>query len=185
MTGFPPDAIARAALLLAILPAALPGASRVVLFDEIVKIPRSQWRGLTVNLQQRPATVEVEHLVVSGGSGVRVVLMSRHDVERFRQGRSHRVLAATRYLREATLRHLITRPGEYMVLLDNRIEGRGGAMVQLKVTLAYSPQHASFEPGTLSPGRRRTVVVVSLVGFAVIGCWSGWKLWNARRRSSL
>ena len=160
-------------------------AERVVLFDELVRIPRSQWRGLTpVVLRQRPAIVEVDYTVMSGGAEVRAVVMTRQEVARFRDGHSPRAVAATQPSREGKLRHLITRPGDYVVLLDNRTEQRGGAAVQLKVGLAYHPQHVSFTPGRLPEPRRRIVIAVSLLGFAVVGGWSGWKLWGAtvRRR---
>jgi hypothetical protein len=95
-------------------------------------------------------------------------------------------LYATERGREGKLRYLVTRPGEYMVLLDNRQERRSGAAVQLKIGLTYDAGRLSFEPGRLPEQRRRLVVMVSLFGFAVIGGWSGWRLWAAvvRRRGA-
>jgi hypothetical protein len=159
-------------------------ADRVTLFEEMVKLPSSQWRALTVTLKQRPATVEVDYTVVRGNPGVRAILMSRIEVERFREGKSPRVLSTTSANRDGKLRYLVTRPGDYVVLLDNRQERRGGSTVQLKIGLAYDREHVSFEPGRLPDGRRRVVVAVSLLGFVLVGGWSGWRLWGAtvRRR---
>jgi hypothetical protein len=154
-------------------------ARRVLLFDEIVKVPRSQWRALTVSLKQRPARVEVEQQVLDTGAQVRVLLMTRADVDRFREGQSHRVLASTPYGRKGMLRHLVTRPGDYMVLLDNTSDSRSPAVVGLKVGLVYEPEHVSFDPRVLAPARRRAVVAVSLLGFALIAAWSGWRLWKS------
>src|SRR5688500_15190424 len=97
-------------LLLALTASAIAQpAQRVVLFDELVRIPRSQWRGLTpVVLRQRPAIVEVDYTVVSGGAEVRAVVMTRQEVARFRDGHSPRAVAATQPSREGKLRHLIT-----------------------------------------------------------------------------
>jgi hypothetical protein len=95
-------------------------------------------------------------------------------------------LAATEAGRTGRVRYLVTRPGDYVLLLDNRSQersqSRGGAAVQLNVRLAFDPKYVSFEPGQLPPGQRQVVVAVSLLGFAAIGGWSGWKLWNATRR---
>jgi hypothetical protein len=163
-------------------------SGRVVLFDEIVRIERAQWRVVSssVMLKHRPGTVEVDYTVVRGNPGVRAMLMTRQDVDRYRNGKSSRVLAATEPNRGGKVRFLVTRPGDYMVLLDNRQEGRGAALVQLRVGLAFDREHVSFEPGRLPDGRRRLVVAVSLLGFAVVGGWSGWRLWMAtvRRRRS-
>src|SRR5262245_40496781 len=64
----------------------LAAAESVTLFDDVIKVPRSQWRAIRLDLQQRPATIEVAHEVLRGRSAVRVVLMTSEDVERFSKG---------------------------------------------------------------------------------------------------
>lgn len=154
--------------------------SRVPLFDDTIRVPRSQWRAITVNLRQRPATIEVKFKVTSGRSGVRVVLMTKDDVQRFREGLSHRVLAQSAFQSEGTFRHLVAHPGQYQVLLDNRLEGRGPAEVRLDVALLFH-EYTSFEPRTLPDAARRNVVAVSLLLFALAGGWSGWRVWRGFR----
>ena len=149
----------------------------LTLFDGTIRVPRSQWRAINVNLQQRPATIEVKYKVTSGRSGVRVVLMTRDDVRRFSEGLSHRALAQTPFQPEGTFRHMVANPGEYQVLIDNRLEGRGPAEVHLAVSLLFH-EFTSFEPRTLPKAFRRQVVVISLLMFAVVAGWSGWRVWR-------
>jgi hypothetical protein len=151
--------------------------SAVPLYDDTVRVPRSQWRAVSVSLQQRPATIVVNYKVTAGKSGVRVVLMTREDVRRFRDGLSHRVLAQSAFLSEGSFRHMVTRPGEYQVLLDNRLEGRGPAEVRLSVSLLFH-EYTSFEPRTLPERTKRQVVVLSLLLFTAAGGCSGWLVWR-------
>jgi hypothetical protein len=154
--------------------------SAVSLFDGTIRVPRSQWRAISVNLRQRPATIQVTYKVTSGKSGVRVVLMTREDVRRFREGLSHRVLAQSPFQSDGAFRHMLATPGEYRVLLDNRLEGRGPAEVQLKISLLFH-EYTSFEPRTLPRELRLQVVAVSLLLFAIAGGWSGWRVWRGFR----
>jgi hypothetical protein len=154
--------------------------STLTLFDDVIRVPRSQWRAINVNLQQRPATIQVKYKVTSGRSGVRVVIMTRDDVRRFQEGLSHRVLAQSPFQAEGNFRHLVANPGEYQVLLDNRLEGRGPAEVRLAISLLFH-EFTSFEPRTLPDEVRRQVVAVSLLLFAVVAGWSGWRVWHGFR----
>jgi len=157
--------------------AAAPGA--LTLFDEIVRLPRSQWRAVHVSLRQRPATVHCQFEVVRGTSPVRVILMSREEVENFRTGKPYRVLGVTGDERKGELRQMINRPGDYMVMVENS-SARAAAYVQMHVDVEFN-QYSSFVPGTVPPARRIVVVAVSLTLFGLVSLWSGWRLWAARR----
>jgi len=153
---------------------------RTELLNETIQVPRSQWRALKVELKQRPATVEVDFKVLSGRSGVRVVFMTNDDAERFEKGESHDVLAQTGYEKQGTFRYLIGNPGEYRILLDNRLEGRDPAETQVKITLLYD-EYTSFAPKLLEPGKRRLVTGLSLAGFALVSIVVGRKLLRVLR----
>ncbi|MEP7367625.1 MAG: hypothetical protein ABI972_30570 [Acidobacteriota bacterium] len=155
-------------------------SERVTLFDDVIKVPRSQWRAIRLDLQQRPATIEVSHEVLLGKSAVRVVLMTSEDVERFSKGQSHRVLAASPFTEEGNFRFSVTTPGNYQVLLDNRLEGRGASEVHVKISVAFNDK-LSFAPRELSGATRRQVVFWSLSGFAAICTLCGWALISAAR----
>ena len=165
------------ALLLLLLAAA---GETVVLFDDVIKVPRSQWRAIRLDLQQRPATIEVTHEVLKGRSAVRVVLMTSEDVERFSKGQSHRVLAASSFTEKGNFRYSVSIPGHYQVLLDNRLEGRGASEVKVKIAVAFD-ERLTFTPRELPAETRQRVVFWSLSGFAAICVVSGWALVSAAR----
>jgi len=158
----------------------LAAAERITLFDDVIKVPRSQWRAIRLDLNQRPASIEVSHEVVSGRSAVRVVLMTSEDVERYSRGQSHRVLAASSFTEKGSFRYSVSLPGDYQVLLDNRLEGRGVAEVKVKVAVAFD-ERLSFTPRELPPETRRRVALWSLSGFAAICTLCGWALLSAVR----
>jgi len=165
------------AFLLIFLAAAV---ERTTLFDGDITIPRSQWRSIRLDLRQRAATIEVAHNVARGESAVRVVLMTSEDVDRFSRGESHRVLAASPFSRTASFRYAVTTPGQYQVLLDNRLEGRGSSTVHVKVGVAFDDR-LSFAPRELPAETRRRVVFWSLSGFAAVCGISAWLLVSAAR----
>jgi hypothetical protein len=158
---------------LALVLAAITGRTEIL--NETMPIPHSQWRAMKVELRDRPATVEVEFRVTQGRSGVRVVFMTADDLKRFEKGERHEVLAQTEYAEKGSFRYLVGNPGDYRILLDNRLEGRDPAEVAVKVSLAYH-EYSSFAPRTLPPGKRRAVVGLSLALFALAALWIGRKL---------
>ncbi len=165
-------------ILLALLLVTAPG--RVLLMHDVYSVPRDDWRYVEVRLKQQAATVDCDFRVLSGGSGVRVALVSRSDLERFRRGRSHDVLATTNFQRAGRLRFRTPGPGDYALVVDNRMEGRGPARVDLSLSLDFArpaPQ-ASHE---LPPSRRWTVVALSVLVFLSISVWAGRKLMAAFR----
>lgn len=172
-----PDPAAMIPLLLLLAAAPL---ERATLFEGEVSIPRSQWRAIRLDLNQRPATIEVSHESVRGRSAVRVVLMTSADVERFSQGRSHRVLASSPFSSRGNFRYAVTRPGHYQVLFDNRLEGRGPAVVKVKVDVVFD-NRLSFTPRELPEADRHRVVFWSLSGLLLVCAACGWPLLTAVR----
>lgn len=146
------------------------------LFDQAVTVSRAQTRGMRLEVNEIPATLEVAHEVRSGKSGVRVVLLDKDAYERFERGKAHEALAATGYRAKGQFRHYLTAKGEYRVLIDNTLEGRTPAEVHIRITL--TPQAA---PRTLPAAKRRAAVFWSLFGFCAVGGLSGWKLVSAVR----
>jgi len=146
---------------------------RVLLVDEVVEVPASGWRTVEVALKQRPAIIDCRFTVVRGRSGVRLALLRREDAGRFRGGQPHRVLLSTAFESRGGFRYA-PGLGDYSLLIDNRMEGRGPAAVRLEVTLVF-PRGGEPLVRELSTGRRAVVIVVSLTVFAVI-------VWFAARR---
>jgi len=156
---------------------ALAAAPRVLpLLDETVTVPAADWKAFGIPLRQRPARIECGFSVQSGGSGVRVVLSERAELERMEAGRGYRALAATAYQRSGGFTYWAP-AGDYVVAVDNRMEGRGPAEVRLQVTLVYEGGGAL--PRTLSSERRAVVVGLSVLFFGAVALFAGSRLWRA------
>ncbi len=148
-------------------------AERVVLVDEVVRVPPGGWRAVDLALKQRPAIIECKFTVADGRSGVRVALLRREDVGRFRSGQAHRVILSSGFERAGRFRYA-PGLGQYALLIDNRLEGRGPAQVRLEVVLEFGSA-AEAAVRELSPGRRLTVIAITLVVFSGL-------VWFAARR---
>jgi hypothetical protein len=163
-------------MILALLLALTAAPGHFVLLDEIVAVPAAGWRAFGIPLPQRPARIECDFSVQRGGSGVRVALLRREEFDRMSRDQGHRELAATAYQRSGGFTYAAP-PGDYVLVVDNRMEGRGPARVRLRVSLAFGA--AGAEPRTLSARRRAVVIAVSVLVFAVIALFAGSKLRRA------
>jgi hypothetical protein len=147
----------------------------MLLSDEIHTIPASDWRYVEVALRQQTATVDCAFKVLTPGSGVRLLLVTVPELNRFRHGQSHDVLATTNFEREGRLRYTVRDRGDFAVVVDNRMEGRGPARVSLRIELEFSGGSA-VQARTLSPRRRHTVIAISLAVFLITAVWAGRRL---------
>jgi hypothetical protein len=148
----------------------------VSLMEDTVEVPAAGWRTFDLEFRQRPAILDCRFSVHSEGAGVRVALVRRGDLDRLRDGRGHRILAATGFEREGRLRAALP-PGDYSLLVDNRLEGRGPAEVWVKATVVFPP--GAPEARVLSPERRAVVVATSLLLFLLVVLFAGRKLRRA------
>ena len=165
------------ALLLAL--AAMQGGGRLGLVDETVSVPPGEWREIGFTLRQRGAEADCRFEVVSGRSGVRVILMRRSEIERLRARLPHKVLVSTGYDREGAFRFPLD-TGDYGVVIDNQLEGREAAEVRLAIALSFIPPPGHAQE--LSSRRKGVVVAISLGTFAIIVLYAGWKLRGALLR---
>jgi len=160
-------------MILALLLALAAAPDRLVLMDETVQVPAAQWRAFDLELRQKPALVTCNFAVVHGGSGVRMALLRRDDLDRLRAGERHRELAATEYERAASLRYPVS-GGVYSLVLDNRLEGREPAAVHLRIALVFAD--GMPEAIELAPGRKAVVIALSILFFAAVLYFAGRKL---------
>jgi hypothetical protein len=142
------------------------GAGRLVVMDETVQVPPRQWEAFNLELKQQPAIIECGYSTEGGRAGVRLSLMHRADMERFRSGVRHRVLAATEFQQSGRVRYGPASPGEYSVVLDNRLEGRGAARVHLTVSLVFPGGEPTARE--LPVARRWAVISLTLLYAAAV-----------------
>jgi hypothetical protein len=158
----------------------LAASSKVELTDEVYQIPRNEWWWVEVNLRQKPAEVSATYEVKSGSRKVRVALMTRDDLERLNNDLPHGVLAVSEPGKSGRLAYRVRRRGDYVLLVDNRVDGSQPAAVHLRIALDFAEPAAS-DITQISPNRQLAVILMSFAFFAGIVTYSARKLWRARR----
>ena len=159
----------------------LAGSTSVELVDEVYQIPAAEWKYVEINLRQRPAVVFASFNVPSGPGQVRLALMTRADLEHFRNSLAHGVLALTAVARSGTLSFRVREPSDYVLVLDNRADTAHAAGVHLRVSLDFG-QPAGPVITWITPRRQLTVIVLSFVFFFTVVTYSARKLLRIARR---
>ena len=84
-------------------------------------------------------------------------------------GRSFQPLYSTGFQSSTRFRYDIDQPGEYVLLLDNRLEGRGPTPVKVRIEL-WNP--GAVQARTVPKERQRIVIGLSLLFFAAVVAFS-------------
>ena len=138
-------------------------------------MPRSRARGIRVKVE-RPTYVHGTYKTVNDGAQVRAAFMTMADVQAYQDGQAHDMLAVTEYASVGEFRLLVMRPGDYFMLVDNRLDTQASQTVHVRLTGAEDPSL----PHTLTAGRRFAIVAISLLLFGMVAGWSGWRLRGVR-----
>jgi hypothetical protein len=162
------------------LAATVPAPKYAVLFDDVVLVAPGKMRTLDVDLPGEAARVICSYQTLEGGAGVRVALLDRHQMTRWLGGESHTVLASTPFDTRGAFSYRVRQPGQYVLALDNRMEGRGPTKVQLLVRLVRV-RETGEAVRYADPGRARMMVWGSVGLFGLVLVWAGDRL----RRSYL
>ena len=155
----------------------LAASTRVDLVDEVYRIPRGEWKYVALDLHQQPATISATYELPSGSGPVRLALMTREDLEHFRNDADHGVLVVTPLGKSGAFNYRVRRPGEYVIVVDNRAGAAQPAAVHLKVNLDFARRGPDVTQ--LSPQRQLAVVVISVAVFVGIVTYSARRLLKA------
>ncbi len=149
--------------------------TRVELVDEVYQVPSAEWRYLAISVPRQPAIIRCHFDAESAKTVVRLALLRKAELERFRQGQPHGFLAVTEASSSGSLERRVDAPGEYALVIQNR--GQGGRIAHVHLRVSLDLVRAS-EPAvrTLPPRRRLVVVTISLVVFFAIVLISGARL---------
>jgi hypothetical protein len=142
-------------------------AARVLVVDDRAVVPAGEWRALELGLQQRVGVVECSFQVVSRGGRVRFMLMTMRDLRNLRDGKRHTVLDATPYAASGSFSYRVPSPGDYVIVMDNRFDGRGPAELRLKVSVDYTDEVA-VTPRYAPQSTRTTVIALSTLFFLAV-----------------
>ncbi len=144
-----------------------------VLLDHTLDVPAGRWKAIDVKVAHRGTTIDCSVEAQPDSARVDALLLTRSDALRFEQGRSVRPLVQTGFQNASRIRHAIAEPGDYILMIDNRLEGRGSTKVAVKIDL-WSMN--GVEPITLPPRRRYLVVASSVLFFLGVVMYSAKKL---------
>ncbi len=144
-----------------------------LLMDGVVSVPKSHWLAIEVNTVKPHTVVDCNIAVESEGSTVDALLMPRAEAERFNRGKSFQPLHSTGFQANSRFRYELADAGDYVLLLDNRLEGRRATQVGVRIEL-WNSDTASVR--TLAPEKRRLVVALSVLFFLAIAGFSARQL---------
>jgi hypothetical protein len=156
-------------------------STSVDLVDEVYHIPAAEWKYVEINLRQQPALVAATFDVGGGAGQVRLALMTRADLEHFRNDLAHGVLAITPVGTSGRLNFRVREPADYVLVVDNRADTGHAAAVHLHVALDFGQ---SMEPAIppITRERQMTVIVLSFVFFFGVVTYSARKLLRLARK---
>jgi hypothetical protein len=139
----------------------------VLLADGLVKVPAANWTAVEVRVDSNNATVSCSFDVRTQGSKVQALFMARSDAERFNRGRTVNPLYSTGFESAARFRYRVSQAGDYVLLLDNRLESRHAAEVAVRIDLTRG-----VDARELSSDQRRLIVTLSLLFLGAVTVFS-------------
>jgi hypothetical protein len=142
------------------------------LTQTVVKVPPSHWTAIGLDIAENGSTVHFSFEVENGGSSVQAIVLSRAEAERFNRGRSIRPVFTSGFTKSGDHRVLVPDAGDYVLLLDNRLEGRFPTEVSLKFDVSR-PHDVRVR--TISRERQRATVALSLLFFGAVVVFSAAK----------
>ena len=146
----------------------VPVALWVVLTNGLVSVPPSHWQGIELPFLAARSVLDID-FEVTHGSRVQLLLLNRQQSDRFERGRSVTPEVTTGFENSGRVRYAVPVSGDYVLMIDNRIEGRAATLVKLKVEVT-SPTSAVVRE--LPAQKRRLVVSLSLLFFGAVVVFS-------------
>ena len=150
----------------------LAASSSVELVDHTYQIPANDWSFFDLGLMQRSALVKAD-FAVEAGPPVQLLLMEQEDLERLNRGEPHGMVLSTAVGPAGRLEVRTGKPGDYVVVVENRSGRAETSKVRLRVSIDFA------KATLLSPQRQLTVVAISFAVFFGIVTYSARRLWHA------
>jgi hypothetical protein len=136
-----------------------------LLTETRIKVPASHWTAVALEIPKNSTTLHLSYKVENGASGIQAIVLSRAEAERFNRGRSIRPIFMSGFGKSGQHRVLVPDAGNYVLLLDNRLEGRFPTEVSLEFDLSNA---TDVRVRTVPPERRRATVALSLLFFGAV-----------------
>jgi hypothetical protein len=143
----------------------------LLLTESVVKVPASHWTAIELKIEHNGTTVHAG-FEVRNGAKVQALVLSRDEAERLNRGRSVRSLFSSGFTTSDQFRVRVPDAGDYVLLLDNRLEERFPAEVALRLELTHTnDSQVRYVPAA----RRHATVALSLLFFGVVVVFSAVK----------
>lgn len=146
-----------------------------------VTIAPGKYRNLAIRVDRVPYRVQAEFKVLDNGPRIRALLLTAEQASAYWNKRPFRAEAVTSHEREGFIGCWLTVPGEYEFILDNRLESRLSARVELNV--GYVRGVPLEQARSLPAGERHRIVALSLLLFACLAGPAGYAVMRSFRRS--
>ena len=138
----------------------LAAFSRVELMDETFEVPANNWWYRDRPVTQEPGYVECVFEADEPDTRIRVVLLSREDLNAWGAGREHEEIGATAAGPRGALRVMVHDPDTYVA-----IENRGSRPVHVRLRAFLDRPNVRY----LSKDRKLVVILISFgVFFAIV-----------------
>ena len=160
----------------------LAASTTVELVDEVYQMPPAGWIYVPIDLRQNPARVDASFDVQSGSQTVRLALMTSADFERLRNEIPHGILAVSSAGKSGALHLRPRRPGDYVLVIDNRANKKTPTAVHLRISLDFAAPSGP-EVTRLAPRRQFTVILLAFAFFFGVVTWSARKLLRAAKNT--
>ena len=140
-----------------------------LLANGIIEVPAAHWKAIEIRVSNHDSTVHCSFEVRAGGTKLQAMLMERPDFDRFQRGRSVKFLEETGFEKSARFRYRVADAGEYILVLDNRLESRWPTQGSLRIEVTSVRDALITE---VPPERRRLIVALSLLFFGAVVVFS-------------
>jgi len=146
-----------------------------VVIDEEVRVSPLKVQPIEFPVSTQGTRVLCTFSLQEGRSGVRAVLLKRDAERRWLNEQSHDELASTPYSDTDGFSAIVDEPGEYAIMIDNRLEGRDTAVVRLQVRIVSGAGMAA--PVQTADSRRAGILVWSAASLALfLILFSAWRI---------
>ena len=142
------------------------------LIESRVAVPPSHWTAIQLKIPQNSTTVHLAFEVEDESSPIHAMILTRPDAERLNRGRSVRPIFTSGYETSGEHRVLVPDAGEYVLLFDNRLQGRFPTRVRFRLDLSHRDD---VRVRTVPPERQRATVALSLLFFGAVVVFSAVK----------
>lgn len=153
-------------------------ASVAELANESFRVQPHDYRYIDAKISHWPATLICSGNVTNG-VGVRVEVLTRDELFNFVRGREHDFVLSLDKRKNPGFSQALPNKGEYAIVLVNDDDQPDEVRLAASVQFAREPDVARY----LTPGKRLTVILISMMVFFTTVSWSAWKLVGAMRRA--